>query len=317
LKTETSEKRDTLGRRAGAVLTILLLFSSVSQLSLSIAAADSPITSETLTLTAYLDGFVLAAHEFEINQTFPAVNVSLLGENHENLLFLDEQNLPLDYSVADGEATVFSLGASRIKVSYLTQDLTAKTSQYWTLTAQVSTNTTVILPEAATIISLNNVPETIESSDGQVTLVMPAGTIEITYIAEHNLADQSGNGETSWLPIAAFSLLSIPVIAFVFWFLRHQKTVKPKPEGPKETRAVDIERLLKREKDLRQEEVQVIRFLAEKNGTAFEAELYEKLQLPRTTTWRLLKRLQKMEIVDIKKSRRQNLISVKKKYMKK
>jgi uncharacterized membrane protein len=317
LKTETSKKRDTLGRQAGTVLTILLLFSSVSQLSLSLAAPDSPIASETLTLTAYLDGFVLATHEFEINQTYPAVNVSLLGENQENLLFLDEQNLPLDYSVANGEVTVFSLGASRIKVSYLTQDLTAKTSQYWTLTAQVSTNTTVILPEATTIISLNSVPETIESSDGQVTLVMPAGTIEITYVAEHNLAEPTENGETPWLLIAAFSLLLIPVFAFVFWFLRHKKTVKLKPEEPQETQAVDVDRLLKREKDLRQEEVQVIRFLAEKNGSAFEAELYEKLQLPRTTTWRLLKRLERMEIVDIKKARRQNLVSVRKKYMKK
>jgi len=65
------------------------------------------------------------------------------------------------------------------------------------------------------------------------------------------------------------------------------------------------------------EEVQVIRFLAEKHGTAFEAELYEKLNLPRTTTWRLLKRLEKMEIVDIRKSRRQNIVSIRKKYMKK
>jgi uncharacterized membrane protein len=68
---------------------------------------------------------------------------------------------------------------------------------------------------------------------------------------------------------------------------------------------------------LRPEEVQVIRFLAEKNGTAFEAELYEKLNLPRTTAWRLLKRLEKMEIVDIRKSRRQNIVAIRKKYMKK
>jgi uncharacterized membrane protein len=68
---------------------------------------------------------------------------------------------------------------------------------------------------------------------------------------------------------------------------------------------------------LRSEEVKVIRFLAEKHGTAFEAELYQTLNLPRTTTWRLLKRLEKMEIIDIRKSRRQNIVSVRRKYMKK
>ena len=103
-------------------------------------------------------------------------------------------------------------------------------------------------------------------------------------------------------------------IAFAIWFLRRRKTLN-KPRGRVEE--VDVTKLLKREKHLRQEEVQVIHFLAEKNGTAFEAELYEKLNLPRTTTWRLLKRLEKMEIVDIKKSRRQNIISIRRKYMKK
>ena len=86
---------------------------------------------------------------------------------------------------------------------------------------------------------------------------------------------------------------------------------------PKETASeVDVDKLFEKEKYLRPEEVQVIRFLAEKHGTAFEAELYEKLNLPRTTTWRLLKRLEKMEIVNIRKSRRQNIVSVRKKYMK-
>ena len=72
-----------------------------------------------------------------------------------------------------------------------------------------------------------------------------------------------------------------------------------------------------KEKDLRPEEVQVIRFLADRNGTAFEAELYEAMNLPRTTTWRMIKRLQSMEIVDVRKSRRQNIVSIRKKYLKK
>jgi uncharacterized membrane protein len=97
---------------------------------------------------------------------------------------------------------------------------------------------------------------------------------------------------------------------------------RKKPPPPNELKnelkdEVDMERLLEKEKYLRPEEVQVIHFLAEKHGTAFEAELYEKLNLPRTTTWRLLKRLEKMEIIDIRKSRRQNIISVRKKYIKK
>ncbi|MBN1358889.1 hypothetical protein JW988_09005 [Candidatus Bathyarchaeota archaeon] len=282
-----------------------------SQLS-PLALANNPVTSEALTFTVYLDGYVWVNHELEINQTFPSINATLLGETRDEIIIVDEQNLPVDYKITSDEAFINSLGASQIKISYFTPDLTSKTGKYWTLKTEVSTNTTVKLPEDSSIISLNNVPEFIESSNGQVTLVMPPGNIEISYIPEHGLYNQSQNIET-WQLIAITSFPTIASLAFVIWFVRRKKT----PSQPKEhVDEVDVDKLFEKEKHLRPEEAQVIRFLAEKHGTAFEAELYEKLNLPRTTTWRLLKRLEKMEIVNIKKSRRQNIVSVRKKYMK-
>jgi len=299
-------------KRAGAILGTLLLLLAAPQFSPTLVLANGPVTSESLTLTVYLDGFVLINHELELNQTYPSVNVTLLGEAHEDLLVVDEKSLPLDYSVATGKAVIYSLNATQIKISYFTPDLTSKTGKYWTLSANVSTNARVILPEDTSIMSLNNVPELIESSNDQVSLIMPSGTIEITYIAEHSLYQQTQSYET-WHLIAIVSFPIIASIALALWFLRRKK-----PPQPKElTDEVDVDKLLEREKYLRPEEVQVIRFLAEKHGTAFEAELYEKLDLPRTTTWHLLKRLEKMEIVDIQKSRRQNIVSIRKKYMKK
>jgi uncharacterized membrane protein len=293
------------------MVTLLLLLAS--QFSSTLVLADSPIVSESLTLTAYLDGFVLVDHKLELNVTYPSVNVSLLGEAYEELLVVDEQYLPVDYSLIDGKATIYSLGASRIQISYFTADLTSKTGKYWTLSTEVSTNATVVLPADASIISLNNVPELIESSNDQVSLVMPAGVIEITYIAEHSLQQLTQSDDT-WLLIVIAAFPIIASIVLVLWFLRRKKPPPPPEEVKSE---VDIDKLLEKEKNLRPEEVQVINFLAEKNGTAFEAELYEKLNLPRTTTWRLLKRLEKMEIVDIRKSRRQNIVAIRKKYMKK
>jgi uncharacterized membrane protein len=301
-----------LNRRAGTIFVTLLFLLAASQFSSTSALANDPVISESLTLTVYLDGFVLVNHELEVNQTFPSVNVALLGEAFEELLVVDEQNLPLDYTLMGGKAVVYSLGASQLTASYFTPDLTSKTGKYWTLTTEVSTNATILLPADASIISLNNVPETIESSNDQVSIVMPAGTIEITYIAEHGLYQQNQSDKT-WqlMVIAAFPIAAS--IIFAFWFLKRRKpSTTEKVESE-----VDIDKLLEKEKNLRPEEVQVIQFLAEKNGTAFEAELYEKLNLPRTTTWRLLKRLEKMAILDIRKSRRQNIVSIRKKYMKK
>ena len=293
------------------MVTLLLLLTALPFSSTSVLAND-PVVSESRTLTVYLDGFVLVNHELELNQNFPSVNVTLLGEAYEELLVVDEQNLPLDYEIINGEAIIHSLGASQIKISHFTPDLTSKTGKHWTLNAEVSTNATVVLPEDVSIISLNNVPEMIESSNDQVSIVMPSGIIEITYIAEHNIPQQTPSYER-WLIIAIASFLILASLALALWYMKRKKLPQPK----KLEDEVDVDKLFEREKYLRPEEVQVIHFLAEKNGTAFEAELYEKLNLPRTTTWRLIKRLQKMEIVDIKKSRRQNIVSIKRKYMKK
>ena len=268
----------------GAIFGVLLLLLA-SQLSVPLVLANNPITMEALTLTVYLDGFVLVSHELTVNQTFPSINATLLGEEQSEILIVDEQNLPLDYMLVNSETIIHSLGASRIKISYFTQDLTSKTGKYWTLNAEVTTNTTVILPEDASIISLNNVPELIESSNGQVTMVMPSGIIEISYISEHGLYRETPSIET-WQLLAILSLSILAFIVSALWFLKRKKT---QPQQKKLRNEVDIDKLFEREKHLILEEVQVIHFLAEKHGTAFEAELYEKLNLPRTTTWRLLK----------------------------
>ncbi len=300
-------------KRAGAILGTLLLLLAAPQFSHTLALANGPLNSESLTLTVYLDGFVLVTHKLELNQTYPSINVTLLGETYEDMLVVDEKSLPLDYSAETGKAIIYSLNVTQIKISYFTPDLTSKTGKYWTLSANVSASTKVILPANASVISLNNVPEFIESSSGQVSLVMPSGILEITYIAEHGLYQLTPSNET-WQLIAIVSFPILASVAFILWFLRRKKT----PSQPQEPVAeVNVDKLFEREKYLRPEEVQVIRFLAEKHGTALEAELYEKLNLPRTTTWRLLKRLEKMEIIDIRKSRRQNIVSIRKKYMKK
>ena len=274
--------------------------------------AQNPIISHTLTLSVYYDGYVEISNIIQINQTYPQVTFDLLTPSPEDLLIVDEQNFLLDYTITESQITVFSLGASQIKISYFTSNITHKTGKFWTIALDVPINTTIILPENATIISLNNVPELIESFNGQVTIIMPAGEIEVSYIAKHVLQNQPESFDL--LPIIIFFIILVIVsIVFLFKFLPSKKPQEPQNTG----KVLDLDKLFDQNKHLRPEEIQVITFLGENNSTAFEAQIYEKLDLPRTTTWRLLKRLQKMDIIKIEKSRRQNIITVKRKYLKK
>lgn len=304
-----------LSKRAALLLGTLLLLCTAFNSKAGIPTVNAQATYESLTLTAYLDGFVLVNYQLTLNQTYPTINISLIGETYDELLAVDEQNLPLEYSVINNEAVVYSLNATEIAITYFTQDLTSKTGKYWTLSAEVPTNATLNLPEAVTIIGVNTVPELIQTFDSQIVLVMPSGAIEITYIGEHELNIPTQKPDLSMIIVSSIVLLIVgSIIAAVLW---HLKRKKPSFELPEPKSEVDTKKILEKHKDLRHEEIQVISFLVEKHGKALEAELYEKLDLPRTTTWRLLKRMQAMGIVDITKSRRQNTISIKKKYLKK
>lgn len=70
-------------------------------------------------------------------------------------------------------------------------------------------------------------------------------------------------------------------------------------------------RILAERAHLRPEDQQVLKFLAEKEGAAFESEIRTKFQLPKTTIWRLVKRLEREELVEIRKAGGQNLIKLK------
>jgi uncharacterized membrane protein len=71
-----------------------------------------------------------------------------------------------------------------------------------------------------------------------------------------------------------------------------------------------VDKILEENPQLRTEDQQVLKFLVEKEGAAFESEVRTKFQLPRTTIWRLVKRLEREELVEIRKAGGQNLIKL-------
>jgi hypothetical protein len=72
-----------------------------------------------------------------------------------------------------------------------------------------------------------------------------------------------------------------------------------------------VSRIIEERTHLRPEDQDVLKFLAEKEGAAFESEVRTKFQLPKTTIWRLVKRLEREELVEIRKAGGQNLIKLK------
>lgn len=76
-----------------------------------------------------------------------------------------------------------------------------------------------------------------------------------------------------------------------------------------------VTKILEEKPHLRPEDQHVLKYLAENDGAVFESELRTKFQLPKTTIWRLVKRLEREELVEIRKTGGQNLIKLQYEHM--
>lgn len=424
-------------KRALAYLTLILfiVFTLTSQKSFC-----EQTSLETLITTVYPDGFTFVDLKLEVDKTFPTNNITIFGQVVEDLIILDKNGLPLNYQLNASSLSIHSLGTEEISVTYLTQDLTSKDGRYWTFTLNAPINAQITLPTETAIISLNKVPEIIETKNHQVTLVMSPGESQVTYVigvigtqehaqilmyeaenlvssiknlgiiltkaevklqdsitafnlgnyaeaetlaneandlaiqinqtaifaiskiddAENAIKNKENNEETINLTVAKnllkqakteyelgnysealylanqtileaeqstvflsknnnfpfYGFIAIILIAFaiLFSYIVLKKSRKKPETSDKAKRQIDVQRILKEHTDLISEEKQAIIFLAENNGESFEAELYDYVKLPRTTTWRLVKRLKRMGILTVTKFRRQNLVRIKSKY---
>ncbi|RLI35975.1 hypothetical protein DRO66_06520, partial [Candidatus Bathyarchaeota archaeon] len=75
---------------------------------------------------------------------------------------------------------------------------------------------------------------------------------------------------------------------------------------------VDVEEVLKGYPWLRSDQQEVIRFLAEKKDGIFESDLRQAFDIPKSSMWRLIKRLEDEDIVTVTQLRGQNYIKLKK-----
>lgn len=281
---------------AGCILALI---------SVPVVSAELGYFVDFVELRVYRDGLVHVTQALTVNETFPAVTVNLLASMIENVIVVDENDTVLDYKIVDSNLTVFSLGAVRVVIEYDTAMLTKKEAGVWTLTLNTPYNLTVHLPEKSTIMYLNQVPTTISTEDSRPVLQLFPSRWEISYVLPVVPPSPSPTPlpppPSPPIPLE-YLIGSVLIIAVAGSFLLIRRRGPPKAE-----------KMLKEHPELRKEDREVIQFIAERGGKVLEAELREKFpELPRTTVWRLVKRLEKMEIVTIKKIGYQNQIELKK-----
>ena len=403
--------------------------------SSSLTVRAQPASPESLIFTVYEDGAVYVDYKLDVDPTYPSVNVTLFGRTFENLMVVDERGLPLSFSLFNNTISVNTLGSSSIRISYTTMDLTSKFGRYWSFNVSTPIPSTIVLPKGASILSLNEVPESIVSRDGSTVITMPPGSVEVTYVvgitgtrehaqillsdvedlieevkslgiivtdaedmlskakeafnegnyalsedlsakakelairinatafeakeaieeAEKAISKAEEEGRSVGLDLAkealgrakdsydkgeyrksldlatqakdlaeeakapakpipyTWILIAVVIVALIGLVMYK---AKGRSSYEKEKREIDLEKIFNEKPDLKLEDREVVRFLAESGGEAFESEIRERFQLPRTTTWRLIKRLEREGIVEVRKVGGRNLVRVKADYVK-
>ncbi len=406
-----------------------------------VSAATQPYTIQAAIIMVYEDGAVTADFHITVDPISPTANFSLPGTTYLDVTAIGGSGLPLGYQNYPGMVAVNTLGESSVWLGYTTHDLTSKTGSYWSLNFTSPSAVRISFPYGASVISVNRVPDAIESTGGSAVILMPEGEVSVSYIlrvvgtadyaivaiadaevtiaslnasgiatpaaaallgqaeaafdlgnyasaeelaeqakssaveanatayqasvrlaeaddaiseaeaegraggldaarsllseAEHayasgdyasalSLASQakeaaeaaSGVGG-SILPYAAIGAIAAAGAGGVIALTKRKRgggTNAAKPYA-RERREVDVEKIASEDR-LRDEDIDVVRALAESGGEALESEVRGRLNLPKTTLWRAAKRLEREGYIKIETVAGQNRLSVRREYCK-
>jgi len=287
-------------------------------IALSTPIQQSFASSRTLDFTIYQDGSTHVFYELDVDPLKLEVPVELFGEMIENITIVDEDGLLLSSEIDHNLALIETFGASQISIDYDTQDLVSKTGKIWTFSIDVVEQYSVVTPKNSVIIEMNNFPISMQVENDQSHLVFSSGKTSISYyistLASAQPVQQEDDGIDNQLILYIGGIAAAAIIAALVITKRKSRTAEStviikdeesKPQIP------DPESIFKAKQDLREDDKEIVNFIAANGGQAYESELRKKFLQPRTTMWRAVKRLERQGIIEIEKKDLQNIVKLK------
>ncbi|RLF92206.1 hypothetical protein DRN82_00265 [Thermococci archaeon] len=252
-----------------------------------------PISAQRLiTLVVFPDGYVRVEYEITPSNYSTQIVVPILGEHYEDLIVEDENGDPLQFDVSNSSIIIYPTNAQLVMVSYYTSDLTSKRGIVWTLNVSLDSPFTVVLPKGSIIVDLSDVPLKIAEN----MINMPPGNQSISYTIPHEEIHTSQG---------IYFLLATLLIAAMVLGVHLLKS-----KGNRQLTREKFEKILN-ELDLTDEERRALLYIFDKGGRCSQAEVREAIGIPKTTAWRMFKRLERKGLVKILKGKKENWIELK------
>jgi uncharacterized membrane protein len=297
-----------------AALILAILLSSGN-------ASAQPATTVTLNEA----GLALVEYVVPVGGNL-SITVKLLGSPDPtlNVTVVDERGLPLAFEInkSTGFLTAATLNCSQVHVSYYTQDLTSKSGMYWILTVNSPYQLKVVLPENATPIDMSTLPSNVYPLGKRLVLEYPPGSLQLKYILLYQPVAPPPQAP-SQPPSTPSQPPPTPPQA------PPQAPSRP-PSAPSEIppslipyilaavllTAVIIVLVLSRRRrtaelvELGEEDLAIIEALRNAGGAMFQGELQRAVNLPATTLWRRVKRLEELGYLKVEKRAGRNYVKL-------
>ncbi len=311
-------------RRVGSLVVIaLVLLASLAYLK----AYGQPLTSSRVVVEVYRDGAALVTETYVLrNVTLGEVLLKLLYEPSPEvpIMVVDQDGAPLPYVQEDSMLVkVLVANTSFLNVTYVTQALTSKNGGVWVFKAKAPDELTVLLPQGSTVLYVSAVPDVVDVIGDKLLFTFKGvDEVEIQYILEiavkvvtpkpvNETQEQPAQKEQpkpsptppeteekkEMLPLPLpILVIVIVLIALVVAVVLSILVLRPR-------RSEYI--------SLRPEEEEVLRRLRSRGGEAFQHEIAKEMGLPKTTMWRLVRRLESKGLIEIEKRYGMNYLRLK------
>jgi len=233
----------------------------------------------------------------------------------KNTVIVGMSTYPKSLQIID-EQSLISLPSGPVDISY-----------FFGVLGSAQTATLAIEQAENLILEINNMgiqTPIAQEKISQAILVFEQGRYsdaEVLANEAQNLANQEQEIAPSiQTPGISFILIggiiAVAAVAIIVYQKKKQRKTlqvsKPQVETEKHE-TLDKETIFKLKPDLREDDKEMVKFIFEKGGQAYESELRKKFLQPRTTMWRAVKRLEREGIIEILKKDQQNLVKLKKK----
>jgi len=316
-------------RSEGILKTMIkapLVLAGLIFVSLVVPIQTSFSSTRSLNLVIYPDGSVHVSNQIDIDPLLPDYELDLFGSSIDNFVAVGENGFLLTDEIIGDKATIDTFGSSSLKIDYDIHDLVSKEGRVWTFSINSPSDYTLLMPAHTVIVGMSVLPNNMELVNEKTILDLKNGTSEINYIfgvsANPTTPIPTNPTQTS-IDYTSVGIIGGTIATGVLVAIFMIKKKKSKPESsliqtesisekPTETKTFDTESIFVLRPEMREDDKEIIKFISENGGKAFESELRKRFLQPRTTMWRAVKRLERLGVIEIHKKDMQNLIILKK-----